>query len=152
MDVEDVDKIYRPILREISSMMGRYCKAESCTCIFKEHEGIKVYVNEEGDYFSIDILETNTEFTINYDKNCTITVSDKENLYEDRIEILIIDALEATANHIKEIVHEDAISYEEIIEKLFQNLLDRRNLEVSSYTKFEQPSKLYNNTKKKKYI
>lgn len=120
----DVTNKYLNILNDIKKIMCIYTKESSKSYLFHTHNKIKIYVNREGTYFTADI--GGKKFNIRVVKGHVLL--DTSYTYNDKVELLIIDALESTFIKLSKLSQQAIGDYDNLVNSLFSNLVKKRGL------------------------
>jgi len=120
---------YIPLLTQIRDVVEEHMKTSKGESYMKTHDGVRIYVNDKGDYFSFEIKEINFEvaFTF-YNSKDDLRIYKDSLLYDDKIEMLLLDAIEISLYEIEPMLKEINDIRTEKINKLFEAFILRRDL------------------------
>jgi len=105
---------------------------------------IKFYINQEVTYITANIGKKEYKCHINSFKDVIFKINDKDT-YDERVQILIYDALTEIYNKVLAYNNKEKIEHEKIIKRLFNSFIKRRKLSKVDDKILSQakPSKIY---------
>lgn len=108
---------------------------------FFEINKVKVYINKEATYVTVEIGKDKWLFGYN-DK---IVIYDESSEIDDRIEMLLLDAFEKSYETMYNSNHKEKLEQESLIDNLFKKFVKRRKLETpnKAILNIKKPNKIY---------
>jgi hypothetical protein len=124
------------ILEDIIKELPEYMIMASEDSYINTYEGVRLFINRKGDYYSFFIGGKRFVFTYyKKDDHRTLDIDDESRLLNDKLELIIIDSLERVLRNIRETLKKEIISFNLIIDRLFTKMLKRRKREESKNIK-----------------
>lgn len=128
-------EIFKPLFVEINEVVKERSMKALGKAYMTTHNDVKVYINDTGDYFSLYIEKIQFEITFTFRSNGNLELVKDSILYDYKIEMLLLDALETSLYELKPILAELKESRNKIINDLFLKFVSRR--EISKLSKKE---------------